>query len=135
MTRLRTTSLLLPLLQLCQPAAAAQDPPAATVTEEPQSVAVNRIKNPDLRSYRNMLAGLDMFESKHHLTPTADNLRFVLKPRHASTSLASLSLRIANDDISIPVALAADGSFVLPRDEAAADGVDFDIRLEAGVVN
>lgn len=124
MTRLHTTSLLLllPLLQLCQPAAAAQDPPAATATEEPQSVAVNGIKNPELRSYRNMLAGLDMFESKHHLAPTADNLRFVLKPRHASTALTGLSLRIVNDEMSIPVALAADGSFILPRDQAAADG-------------
>jgi hypothetical protein len=124
MTRLHTTSLLLllPLLQLCQPAAAAEDPQSATVTEEPQAVAVNGIKNPELRSYRTMLAGLDMFESKHHLAPTADHLRFVLIPRHASTSLAGLSLRIANDELSIPVALAADGSFVLPRDQAAADG-------------
>ncbi|MFZ3003955.1 MAG: hypothetical protein WA071_26820 [Undibacterium umbellatum] len=124
MARLLTTSLLLllPVLPLSQPAAAAEDLPTATATEEPQSVAVNGIKNPELRSYRNMLAGLDMFESKHHLAPTADNLRFVLKPRLASTSLAGLSLRIANDDISIPVAVAADGSFILPRDQAAADG-------------
>lgn len=90
--------------------------------EELQSVAVSGIKNPELRSYRNMLAGLDMFESKRHLAPTADNLRFVLKPRHAGTSLAGLSLRIATDDLSIPVVLAADGSFILPRDQATADG-------------
>lgn len=110
------------LLQPCQTATAAEDPPAATPAEEPQSVAVNGVKNPELRSYRNMLAGLDMFESKRHLAPTADHLRFVLKPRHADTSLAGLSLRIATDDLSIPVPIAADGSFILPRDQAAADG-------------
>ncbi|MFZ6875887.1 hypothetical protein ACO0LF_27775 [Undibacterium sp. Di27W] len=120
MTRLLISSIL--LLQLCQTAIAAEDSATTAPTEEPQSVAVNGIKNPELRSYRNMLAGLDMFESKHQLAPAADNLRFVLKPRHAATSLAGLSLRIATDDLSIPVPLAADGSFILPRDQAAADG-------------
>jgi hypothetical protein len=120
MIRLLTTSLV--LLQLCQAAAATEATPTTATTEESQSVAVNGIKNPELRSYRNMLAGLDMFESKHQMAPTADNLRFVLRPRYASTSLAGLSLRIANDDISIPVAFAPDGSFILPREQAAADG-------------
>lgn len=103
-------------------AIAADDPPA---TEPPgeavQEVVVPGVRNPELRSYLSMLAGLDEFEKKHHLAPRADALRFHLRSRHAGETVSGLALRIASSEVSIPVPIAADGTFILPRDKAAAD--------------
>ncbi len=131
MNRLLIASLL--LFQLTQHACAASDPPAAPpeepVAEEVQSVNVPGVKNPELRPYRSMVAGLDEFESrKGELAPHAETLRFLLKSRQAGESVSGLTLRIAGGDVSIPVPIAADGTFVLPRDKAAADS-DADLIL------
>ncbi|WP_445230829.1 hypothetical protein [Duganella rhizosphaerae] len=110
------------LLQLA--AAGAQEAPA----EEVQAVEVGGIRNPELRSYRNMLAGLDAFEHGRKLAPDADTLRFILKPQQPGASINGIALRIAGGDTSIAVPVAADGGFVLPRSQAADDS-DADIIL------
>jgi hypothetical protein len=109
------------LLLSAQYAIAADDPPAEPPSEAVQEVVVPGVKNPELRSYLSMLAGLDEFEKKHHLAPRADTLRFHLRSRHAGETIGGLALRIASSEVSIPVPIAADGTFVLPRDKAAAD--------------
>jgi hypothetical protein len=128
MTRLLICLLMLALT--CSGAAAADDPPVAEGqnAEEVQSVAVSGIRNPELRSYRSMLAGLEAFEANRRMAPQADVLRFKLKPKHAAETVNGLSLRIAGGDTSIQVPIAADGSFVLPRDKGADDN-DADLIL------
>lgn len=111
---------------------AADDPPAPPAaepgTEEVQAVVVPGVKNPELRNYRSMLAGLDEFEERHQFAPKADTLRFELYSKRAGETVAGLSLRIAGGDVSIPVPIAANGTFVLPRNKEAEDS-DADLIL------
>lgn len=136
MTRLILASLLLILPGLR--AVAADDPPAPepAPAEEIQQVSVSGIRNPELRSYRSLLAGLDAFEEKHRLAPKAEALRFTLKPRSSKESLAGIALRIVGGESSIPVPIAADGSFVLPRDkEAERNDADLILNRPKGAWN
>lgn len=112
------------LLSFALPALAADEAPA----EEVRTVDVVGIRNPELRSYRKMTAGLDAFDANHQLAPAVDTLRFRLKPKYAGDSLDGVTLRIAGNDTSIPVPIAADGTFVLPRDQGAFDS-DADLVL------
>ncbi len=108
-------------------AAAHADDPAANA-DPVQSVNVPGTKNPELRPYRAMLAGLDAFDAHHALAPKAPEVKFVLRARDGVTTLAGTSLRIAGGATAIAVPIAADGSFVLPRDQGAYDD-DADLIL------
>lgn len=95
---------------------------AAAQDEEPKKIAVNAIKNPEMRSYRAVVAGLDKFEDEHALAPTAQGLRFrVIVERGADGSAEPLQARIAGDELSIPLPVDPDGLFTVPRSEAAYD--------------
>ena len=98
---------------------------AATVAAEEAipSVKVNGVKNPELRSYRTLVAGMDAFDKYHDLAPAAPELRYrvIPKSRRAKAQMDSLSIKIEAKDFTLPVALAADGTFVLPRDQSAFD--------------
>jgi hypothetical protein len=83
-----------------------------------QSVEINNVKNPDWKSYKTMLKGLDAFEKHHAHAPRAEH-KFILKPRKQETGLSGVSLRLATDDYSRPIVLSEDGSFSLPRDPQA----------------
>jgi hypothetical protein len=83
--------------------------------ESAQSVEINNVKNPDWKSYKMMLKGLDAFEKHHAHAPRAEH-KFILKPRKQETRLTGVSLRLATDDYSRPIVLSEDGSFSLPRD-------------------
>lgn len=127
MTRLLFASLM--LLHVAQSAASAQTPSdTPPPTEEIQSVEVTGVKDPELRSYRQLVAGLDAFDEYRHMAPSADVLRFRLKPRHADEPMAGLVLRMKGNQMSSELPLAADGTFVLPRDQAALDD-DADLIL------
>lgn len=82
------------------------------------AVVVSSTKDPDWKTYRAFTAGLDVFEEQRRLAPDA-SLRFVLLPKAADASLEDIKLRIAGDELSIPVPVAADGTFTVPRSEAA----------------
>lgn len=99
-----TTALLL------MPAAAAQQAPSVTVAAT---------RDPVDKSYRKMLAGMDIFERNHGLAPQA-TLRFRLLPRLPSTQLDGITLRVAGDSVSLPVAVAPDHTFTLERNAQAA---------------
>ena len=92
--------------------------------EQLAEVAVNGTKNPELKPYRVMLAGLDAFDEYHRFAPEAA-LKFRLKKRADVNSYQSdwrdVSMRIAGNEASIPVPIAADGTFILPRSKAAYD--------------
>jgi len=91
--------------------ASAQDVPANRVT-------VKATRDPVDKSYRKMIAGMDRFERDHALAPQA-TLRFELLPRLPTTRLDGITLRVAGDSVTLPVTVAPDHTFTLPRDAAA----------------
>lgn len=96
---------------------------AASQDDGVQSVQVNGMRDPEMKSYRAIVAGLDAFDAYHQqLAPGAPGLRFLVVERggHGAGEPA-LALRIASDDESFPVPVTADGYFSVPRSEAAYD--------------
>ena len=82
------------------------------------SVTVAATRDPVDKSYRKMLAGMDIFERQHALAPQA-TLRFQLLPRLPTTQLDGITLRVAGDTVSLPVPVAPDHTFTLERNQPA----------------
>ena len=100
----------LTLLALLCTAAVAQDPDAVVITTQ---------RDPVTKPYRKIVSGMDLFERKRaEMAPQAE-LRFKLLPRKRTTSMKDVDLEIAGKDTFIPVAIAPDGTFALPRDGKA----------------
>jgi len=95
-------------------------PGAAAAAEEPPSVSVNGIRNPEMRSYRSVWAGLDSFDEYRALAPAAP-LRFRILRADGSPagSADGLALRLASDEGSVPVPVGADGLLSIERNRAA----------------
>jgi len=107
--------LLAPLASFAGAAAGGDD-----IADADHTITIPGPKNPTLLPYRYMLAGLDAFDDHHDLAPTAKPVRFRLRG-NADGAMDGLTLAIVGATTTIPVPLAADGGFVLPRDEAAED--------------
>ena len=90
------------------------------------TVLVPHVRDPVDKSYVKMIKGMDRFARERALAPEA-SLRFRLLPRLPGASLDGVTLRVAGDQLSLPLALAADHSFVLPRNAQA-------LREDAAVV-
>lgn len=108
------------------PAPEAAAPAGTRTTEAPaeiQTVTVSGVKDPEIKSYHALIAGLDAFDKYRRLAPDAPELRFRLSPASTQSSidLKSIVLQLRSDNLSIPVPVAADGTFVLPRNRAAED--------------
>ena len=95
------------------PAAVAQAPPPAA------EVRVSSTRDPVDKSYRRMLAGMDRFDRERALAPQA-TLRFRVLPRVPGTRMDGIRLRVAGDTVSLPLEIAPDNSFTLPRNALAA---------------
>ena len=93
-------------------------PPEATSKLPP--VEVSGIKDPEWRPYRTMLKGMDAFEAKHQLAPTAE-LRFELRPQGTDDSIKGIEMRLTGNESAIAVLVAEDGTFALPRSQAAVE--------------
>lgn len=96
---------------------------AAPQEGEVRSVEINAVRNPEMKSYRAVVAGLDAFDEYHQqMAPGAPGLRFLVVERdeHPAGEQA-LALRIASDNDSFPVPVSADGYFSVPRSQAAYD--------------
>ncbi|CAH0279555.1 hypothetical protein SRABI118_03735 [Massilia sp. Bi118] len=95
---------------------------AETPAPAPHSVEVNSIRNPEMRSYRSIWAGLDAFDEYRKMAPAAP-LRFrVLGADGKPVATADgLALRLASDDGSTPVAIDAAGLVDIARSQAAYD--------------
>ena len=89
-------------------------------------VVIPYVRDPVDKSYRRMLAGMARFERDRALAPTA-TLRFRLLPRRPNTRMDDITLRVAGESLSLPVPIASDLSFTLPRNEQA-------IREDAAVL-
>jgi hypothetical protein len=90
----------------------------AQATPPIQSVTVASTRDPVDKSYRKMVKGMDRFEREHALAPAAA-LRFRLLPRLSTAKMTGITLRVAGDNVTLPVPVAEDNSFVLPRNEQA----------------
>jgi hypothetical protein len=67
-----------------------------------------------------MLRGMDLFEREHALAPQAP-LRFKVLPRKPGVSLDNLGLYVVGKTVEIPLDVAPDRTFTLPRDRKAVD--------------
>ncbi|RZA35645.1 MAG: hypothetical protein EOP92_09405 [Lysobacteraceae bacterium] len=120
MTRLPVRVILALAVLAGQSAALAQGP------GQPATVKVQSTRDPVDKSYRKMIKGMERFARERALAPNAP-LRFQLLPRLPSVDMGGITLRIAGDSVSVPVEVAPDNSFVLPRHDAA-------LREDAAVV-
>jgi hypothetical protein len=109
--------------------AKAQEQPAAPDLHA-QSVEVPGLRNPEMKSYRHVMAGLDAFDEYHRLAPAVPVLRFRLYARGEveSGDQPAPALRIVGQDVSIPVPVSSNGAFSLPRNDAAYEQ-DADVIL------
>lgn len=90
--------------------------------DEPGTVHVNAVKDPEMRAYRAIAAGLDTFDAQHALAPNVPQLRFQAEGRDGEALDGERPLaRIAADDFSIPLPLDEQARFSVPRSQAAWD--------------
>jgi hypothetical protein len=95
--------------------------PATPAVAAEQVVQVSGTRDPQLKPYRQMLKGVDAFDALHNkLAPQAD-MRFELREDNGSPSVAGLSLNIVGDNVRVPLPLAPDATFTIPRNQAALD--------------
>lgn len=99
--------------------ATAQQPPVKQLA--PVTISAQANRDPVEKSYRKMVRGMDLFERQRSLSPQGV-LRFKLLPRKPDTSLANLDLLVLSERVELPVPIAADQTFTLPRNaQALAD--------------
>lgn len=103
---------------------------AEVAAQNTPSVTLAATRDPVDKSYRKMLASMDIFERHHALAPQA-TLRFQLLPRLPSTQLDGITLRVAGDTVSLPVTVAPDHTFTLARNGQAAQAAQEDAALIA----
>jgi hypothetical protein len=106
--------LLIVVALLAAPAAHAQEKPSS----DTDAVTVTALRNPVNKSYRRMVAGMELFEKRRHLAPAA-TLRFKLLPRNRGTNLEHIELEIAGNSFATPLAVASDHTFALERNPMA----------------
>lgn len=112
-------------LLLCGSTAAAEEKPV----RELEPVHVNAMRNPEIRKYKVILAGLDAFDRHRQLAPAAEGLHFRLKTNEKDESSQPLGVRLVGDGgFKLPIAIDADMRFTVPRSEAAEDA-DSELEL------
>jgi hypothetical protein len=100
------------LLASCNSAYAQGKPSSGT--RDSDAVTVTALRNPVDKSYRRIVAGMELFEKRHHLAPAA-SLRFKLLPRNRDTNMEDIGLQIVGNSFATPVTVAPDHTFVLER--------------------
>jgi hypothetical protein len=110
---------LLMLLQLISAPVQAND----VKSDEPEKVVVSGMRNPDLKNYRIMHAGVLAFEKNHQRAPQAAEVRFKLRARKIAglEPYDSLTLRLVGDDTSVNLPFDSNNSFSLPPKNVVAD--------------
>jgi hypothetical protein len=102
--------------------AQAAAPAGKAAPEQPIAVVevAGSLDEREEKSYRDILAGMDVFEKNRGLAPGA-TLRLKVVPRQAGVSMDGLVLQIVGEHTNIAVPVAADHTFVLPRNADAAN--------------
>lgn len=100
----------------CGLAAAAEPSPPGN----PDTIHVSAMRDPEVRKYQAILAGLDAFDRHHRLAPQVDALRFRVEPTARATGDGQLAARLEGEDgFLLPLAIDAAGLLEVPRSEAA----------------
>lgn len=90
--------------------------------DEPSTIHVNALRNPEIHKYKAILAGLDSFDKHHALAPNVAELRFRIEPRLGAPLPEQPRVRIEGEhDFVLPLGLDATYRFSVPRSEAALD--------------
>lgn len=110
----------------CLSALAQEAQPSSQLAPQAQTVTVTSTRDPVDKSYRKMIRGMERFEREHALAPQA-TLRFRLLPRLPTVNMRGITLKVVGDHIAVPVAVADDNGFTLPRNEQA-------LREDAAVI-
>jgi hypothetical protein len=93
---MRTHAAILLGLALCASSAGAAE---EKEKDEAAKVQINALKNPELKNYRAIVAGLDKFDQLHALAPAVPQLRFQVEGRNGKALGSELPVaRIAADD-------------------------------------
>ncbi|MGH8855045.1 MAG: hypothetical protein ACREWI_12285 [Telluria sp.] len=118
-------------LLLCGAAGAAETAPVRQL----EPVHVNAMRNPEIRKYKVILAGLDAFDRHRKLAPAAERLQFRLTARETDESPEILTARLVGDDgFKLPISIDASRRFVVPRSEAALDAAsELELNRKKGV--
>jgi hypothetical protein len=99
------------------PAAAADSKPG-----NPDEIKVNDLRDPEVRKYQAIVAGLDAFDQYHAMAPKVAAVRFRIEPRGSAQQATLPTARLGgNDGFSLALPVGADGMFVVPRSQAALD--------------
>ena len=97
---------------------------SATAQEERKAysnaITVTAVRDPVDKSYRKMIRGMELFEELRALAPAA-SLRYKLLPRKPNTNMDEIELAVDANSFTIPVAVAADRTFTLERNQKALD--------------
>jgi hypothetical protein len=104
---------------LCTCGAAAAQARADGAVPVPVVEVLGAAQPRDEKPYRDLLAALDAVERYRSRAPAAA-VRFKVWPRRAGVDMTGLEVRIVGSHTDIPVPLAADRTFAIPRDAAAA---------------
>jgi len=82
------------------------------------AVVVTALRDPVAKSYRSMIAGMELFEKRRPLAPAA-TVRFKLLPRNRRTDMESVRLAIEGERFWKALQVAPDHTFTLERHDAA----------------
>ncbi|WP_229491393.1 hypothetical protein [Massilia sp. HP4] len=98
--------------------AAAQD----SQPDSPEEIKVNAMRDPEVRKYEAIVAGLDAFDEYHRMAPKVPVLQFRVEPRSSAQKPVLPAARLGGDDgFSLALAVDTDGMFIVPRSQAALD--------------
>lgn len=88
----------------------------------PEEIKVNAMRDPEVRKYEAIVAGLDAFDEHHGMAPLVPVLRFRIEPRSGAQPPLHPAARLGGDDgFSLALAVDTDGMFTVPRSQAALD--------------
>jgi hypothetical protein len=110
---------------LCGGGAAAA--PETSAPGNPDTIHVNAMRDPEVRKYAAIVAGLDAFDRHHGMAPAVEILRFRIEPRSGKAAdLASdarpILVRLEGDnDFVLPLPIDANNDVVVPRSALALD--------------
>src|SRR5579859_1752010 len=84
------------------------------------TIEITALKNPVDKSYRKMVKGMDLFDREHALAPQA-SLRYKLLQRKPGGEIERATVHILGRSFDEPIAVAADHTFILPRERKALE--------------
>ena len=90
--------------------------------DSPEEIKVNAMRDPEVRKYKAIVAGLDAFDEHHGMAPAVPALRFRVEPRSGADKPVLPAARLGGDDgFSLALAVDTDGMFTVPRSQPALD--------------